>query len=148
MCPSDVLVPRIKMFVKDSIKFVPCLNIALWGAGYLFVSRKWQTDKPYVREKLNPLLTDQMPYLVMYRSMISLCGKLTLLRLHPEGSRVNEEKLVASQAFAREHNLPILHHILTPRVRGFVMTCTTLRHTLRAVYGTLLFIHDSVITTS
>jgi hypothetical protein len=53
------------MFVKDSIGYVPGPNLALWGNGYIFVSRRWQSDKPYVAAKLKPLLTDPMPFTVM-----------------------------------------------------------------------------------
>lgn len=59
------LQPQVKMLVKRSILYVPGPNLALWGNGYVFVSRRWQSDKAHLDAKLKPLLTDREAFTVM-----------------------------------------------------------------------------------
>lgn len=54
--------------------------------------------------------------------------------LYAEGTRFTPEKSEASQKFAREKNLPVLKHHLTPRTRGFTASIPHLREKVGAIY--------------
>lgn len=52
-----------------------------------------------------------------------------------EGTRFTQSKYASSINWCKEHNHPIMKHILYPRVHGFIATVSALRHTkhVRAV---------------
>jgi lysocardiolipin and lysophospholipid acyltransferase len=50
-----------------------------------------------------------------------------------EGTRASSEKILESQKFCEERNLPILKHMLFPRTKGFVATIQGLRDSTDSV---------------
>ena len=86
------------------LRYVPTFGCA-WGlSDYIFLDRDWEKDKSTI--------TKGMQTLASYPSSVQLW-------LAAEGTRVTPEKLEASQRFARQRNLPVLIHHLTPRSKGF-----------------------------
>jgi len=67
---------------------------------------------------------------------------------HLEGTRFHERKLHASHEYAKKHNLPILHHCLLPRTKGFIATLKGLRdsNTIKAVYDFTILYNDGKST--
>ena len=87
------------------LKYVPTVGWA-WGmSDFIFLDRNWEKDKQ--------ILTNGMDALASYPSSIWLL-------LFAEGTRISPEKLELSQKFAKERNLHVLKHHLTPRSKGFV----------------------------
>ena len=54
--------------------------------------------------------------------------------LYAEGTRFTPEKAEASQKFAKEKNLPVLKHHLSPRTKGFTASIPHLRKKVPAIY--------------
>jgi len=94
-----------RVMAKKMLQYVPTIGWA-WGmSDFIFLARNWEKDKQ--------TLTNGMTALASYPSSIWLL-------LFAEGTRLSPEKLELSQKFAKERNLHVLKHHLTPRSKGFV----------------------------
>lgn len=60
------------------------------------------------------------------------------LLIFAEGTRFTKEKHEASLKFAKEKNLPLLKHHLTPRVKGFISAVPFMRGKDAAIYDVTL----------
>lgn len=78
---------------------------ALQVLRFVFLKRDWQKDQKLIREAFQHLRTSQVPLWL-----------ITFL----EGTRITEEKAEQSRAYARERGLKELHHVMIPRVKGFI----------------------------
>lgn len=75
--------------------------------------------------------------------MLALYFQLLLM---PEGTRFTAKKHEASLAFAKEKNLPLLKHHLTPRTKGFTTSLPFFREKIPAIYNIqLAFDKDSKV---
>jgi len=109
----------VKVQVKQVIKYIPFVGLAIQGVGFIFLNRNWTEDRSSLKHAFNNLKTLGMPFWLLS---------------HPEGSRWNKEKLEESNQFAKKRDLPQLKHVLLPRVKGFITTATMLRNQIDAVY--------------
>lgn len=109
----------IKVTVKAAIRFIPIIGTSLVGMGFVFMSRNWQTDRLKLDKAFGALTTSHLPFWLL---------------VHPEGSRATPQKLKESQEFAGNRNLPVLKHVLLPRVKGFSRAVFGLRDGIKAVY--------------
>lgn len=112
-------VGSLKVFAKSVIGWIPILGTGMRALGAVFLSRSWDKDKATILrtfEELNAKPVDSY-----------------WLLTHPEGTRVSATKLAESQAFARSRNLPVLQHLLLPRVKGFASTVHGLEASLESV---------------
>lgn len=109
----------LKWFVKDALKFIPCLGWGMKMAGFPFLKRKWIKDKGLVNKVLNKLCKEKLPFwLVSF----------------PEGTRLSVKKLLKSQDFCQRKGKPVLKNIVSPRVRGFISSRQFLKTSIDAVY--------------
>jgi 1-acyl-sn-glycerol-3-phosphate acyltransferase len=110
----------LKFFVKDVLKYLPGVG---WGMKFLdciFVKRSWVKDKAAVDQLFGKFKAHGIPiFLVSFL----------------EGTRFTEEKLAASQEFARKRDIYVPQHTLVPRTKGFVATVHGLREHVDAVYS-------------
>jgi 1-acyl-sn-glycerol-3-phosphate acyltransferase len=109
----------LKWFVKDVLKYVPGVG---WGMLFLdcpFIKRDWTADKDYIHRVFRNILKNDVPLWLM---------------TFAEGTRVRPEKIARSQAYAREHGMRPLKHVLIPRTKGFVASVQSLRGHVDAVY--------------
>lgn len=105
----------------------------MYLAEFIRLQRNWQKDQK-IFEKAFDLFAPRH-------------GLPVYLVIFPEGSRLTEKKLKASQEYARANQLPILHECLLPRSKGLVATIKGLRAAntaVRFVYDiTLAYYHPS-----
>lgn len=118
-----------RVMAKKMLQYVPTIGWA-WGmSDFIFLARNWEKDKQ--------TLTNGMSALASYPSSIWLL-------LFAEGTRLSPEKLELSQKFAKERNLHVLKHHLTPRSKGFVHVIQNLDPTkILYVYDATLGIHPT-----
>ncbi|PIE05928.1 MAG: hypothetical protein CSA75_02185 [Sorangium cellulosum] len=109
----------MKWFVKKNIKYVPGVGWGMVFLDCLFVERQWMSDHASIEATFKRLIDDDVPVWL-----------ITFI----EGTRVNQEKLANSQAYALSHGLKPLRHVLTPRTKGFVASVQGLRTHIDAVY--------------
>lgn len=118
-----------KWFAKASLKWVPGFGWGLWCIDGIFLDRDWEADKQRVMHYLGKFKREQIPmWLVFY----------------PEGTRLTPKKLAASQKFAESRGLPVLHHVLTPRTKGFITSVEGLRDHCTAIYVVTTYYHSGV----
>merc|ERR1719410_2596773 len=62
--------------------------------------------------------------------------------IFPEGTRMNEKKLIAAQQFAKERGYPCYDHLLQPRVKGFSFLTKHLHKTLGVIIDATIVYFD------
>lgn len=113
----------LKWFVKDAMKYVPGVGWGMWFLDCPFLKRDWAEDRASIERTFSAFLREDIPmWLISF----------------PEGTRLTEQKLQASRAYAAERSLSPLRHVLTPRTKGFVASVHGLRDHVRAVYDVTL----------
>jgi len=84
-------------------------------AGFLFVDRRWETDKPY------------------FDSMLSYFSKLSYVPqflLFPEGTDFDDKTRARSDAFAAKNGFKTYTHVLHPRTTGFAYLAAYIRQSM------------------
>jgi len=85
---------------------------AMQIAGFLFVDRHWETDKPYLDAMLN------------YFSQLNYMPQFLLF---PEGTDYEEKTRARSDAFAVKNGLKSYTYVLHPRTTGFAYLASYMR---------------------
>ncbi|XP_072181465.1 1-acyl-sn-glycerol-3-phosphate acyltransferase epsilon-like [Diadema setosum] len=100
---------RIRYILKSGLKFLPLYGYVFGLHGSIFVNRGKKGTPPSftkVSKQLKSLRDHKIPvWMVVF----------------PEGTRFRPDKaevIKASQGFAYGQDLPVLHHVLSPRVRA------------------------------
>ncbi|XP_029451598.1 1-acyl-sn-glycerol-3-phosphate acyltransferase epsilon isoform X1 [Rhinatrema bivittatum] len=113
---------HVRYVLKDGLKFLPLYGWYFSQHGGIYVKRSAKFNERAMRDKL----------LAQVKARISM-----YLVIFPEGTRYNPEipKVIAnSQAFAAKEELPVLKHVLTPRVKATYVAIDTMKDYLDAVY--------------
>ena len=84
-------------------------------AGFLFVDRHWETDKPYLDSMLS------------YFSQLSYIPQFLLF---PEGTDFDDNTRARSDAFAAKNGLRSYSHVLHPRTTGFAYLASYMRQSM------------------
>jgi 1-acyl-sn-glycerol-3-phosphate acyltransferase len=109
----------MKWFVKDSLKYMPGIGWGMVFLDCLFVKRDWHEDAASIERTFARIRRDEVPLWLI---------------LFAEGTRLAPDKIERSRAYATEHGLKPLEHVLQPRTKGFVASVQGLRHHIDAVY--------------
>ena len=91
--------------VKSSIRMIPGFGWAMHLAGSLFLTRKWEKDRKYLKHMMGMLREDKVPF---------------HLWLFAEGHRFTKKHYEAGVKFAKSRNLKPYKHLLVPRTKGFI----------------------------
>ena len=111
---------NMRFMVKKALLFVPVLGVAAYFLDFIFLSRNWNKDEQAIRR--------------VFRSMLEGTRKrLFWICMFPEGTRITSQKLRESHEYATRKNLPILKHVLIPRVKGLHACLIGLRNEADAV---------------
>lgn len=120
-----------KIFGKSSLKFVPLIGWAWMFTESIFLKRTWDKDKEIISRDLKYIRDYPDNYWV------------TLL-LFCEGTRFTEAKHQLSMEVAKQKGLPLLHHHLLPRTKGFVQSMHGLKGKVPAILDlTVAFVKDA-----
>ena len=122
---------RIYIILKESIKYIPVLGTGMMMYGFIFLSRKWATDKERFQYRLKKLST-------RHEAAVSASNPKGLnpmwLLIFPEGTNLSNNGRVASAKWAAKNNLPDLRHALLPRSTGLSYCLQELRDTVDFMY--------------
>ncbi len=123
------MLPFIKWFVKDPIKYSPGVG---WGMLFLdcvFLKRDWAKDKKTIDRTFARLRHPSARFW-----LISF----------PEGTRKTSAKLAKAKEYAKMRGLPVPEYTLVPKPRGFAAAMLGLGEKLGAVYDlTIKFSGDA-----
>jgi len=97
---------KLKIVLKSDLKYIPGPGWAMQAAGFIFLDRKWERDRPHVEDLLH------------YFNDPNINEPLILL-LFPEGTDLTENTKSRSDKFADKQGLPKYDYVLHPRTTGF-----------------------------
>ncbi|KAJ5693376.1 hypothetical protein N7462_002799 [Penicillium macrosclerotiorum] len=124
---------RIYIILKESLKYIPIMGQGMMFYGFIFMARKWQSDKPrlqYRLEKLKTRLTGSKSGQPQYDPM--------WLLLFPEGTNLSLNTKRRSDEFGKKMGYPSFKHEILPRSTGLFFCLQQLR-------GTVDWVYDSTI---
>jgi lysophosphatidic acid acyltransferase/lysophosphatidylinositol acyltransferase len=112
-----------RCLLKEVLSFVPFLGPSFYFSEYIFVSRSWEKDFPRLKKMYSTIANTVLPYWLV---------------IYAEGTRSTPEKQAASQAYSREHSLPVFNNVLYPRTKGFCLAVDELRGSTEAILACTL----------
>ncbi|KAL5119104.1 hypothetical protein ACEQ8H_003028 [Pleosporales sp. CAS-2024a] len=124
---------HLYIILKESIKYIPLLGTGMMFYGFIFLSRKWATDKERFRYRLKKLSSSHSGSL----SGTSGLDPMWLL-IFPEGTNLSDNGRVASKNWADKNKMPDLRHTLLPRSTG-------LHFSLQELHGTVEYLYDCTL---
>ncbi len=120
---------HIYIILKEALKYVPVMGPGMMFYGFIFMARKWQTDMPRLRHRLETLKG---------RHSGPLSGSQTLdpmwLLIFPEGTNLSANTRKGSKAWAAKQAIPDMQHQLLPRSTGLYFCLQQLRGSVDWLY--------------
>jgi len=120
---------HIYIVLKESLKYIPLLGQGMMFYGFIFMSRKWVSDKPRLHhrlEKLKTKRTDSVPGTRLFNPM--------WLLIFPEGTNLSRNTKRISDAYGEKHDIRPFKHQLLPRSTGSFFCLQQLKGTVDWVY--------------
>lgn len=120
---------HIFIILKESLKYVPILGPGMMFYGFIFMARKWISDKPRLQHRLEKLKT---------RHSGPMSGSQGLdpmwLLIFPEGTNLAANARRTSAKWAEKQGIPDMRHALLPRSTGLLFCLQQLEGTVEWVY--------------
>lgn len=118
---------RVYIILKESLKRIPVIGQGMLFYGFIFLARKWESDKPRLRHRLEKLK----------KKKYGVLDPMWLL-IFPEGTNLSSNTKARSDAFAEKTGLPKVRHEVLPRSTG-------LFYCLQELKGTVDYVYDCTI---
>ncbi|KAF2073432.1 hypothetical protein CYY_005249 [Polysphondylium violaceum] len=110
---------KIKVILKNDVRYVPGVGWGCDNLDYIFLSRDWAFDKSHIEYKLNGFKEmDFKPWIVIF----------------PEGTDLDPVKLKKSWDYSEKNGFPKFNNVLLPRHKGLHAIVEPMRDRLDAVY--------------
>ncbi|KAK2785051.1 hypothetical protein FQN52_008773 [Onygenales sp. PD_12] len=120
---------HIYIILKESLKYIPLIGQGMMFYGFIFMARKWASDKPRLQHRLEKLKTyHQGP-----TPGSQLLDPMWLL-IFPEGTNLSKNTKGISDRYGAKQGLPPFRHQILPRSTGLFFCLQQLRGTLDYVY--------------
>ncbi|GAD97941.1 acyltransferase, putative [Paecilomyces variotii No. 5] len=120
---------HIFIILKESLKYIPIIGQGMMFYGFIFMARKWQSDKPRLQHRLEKLKTmhsgpmsGSQPYDPMW------------LLIFPEGTNLSINTKKRSAEYGEKNGLPVFNHVILPRTTGLFFCLQQLKGTVDWVY--------------
>ncbi|KAK5684241.1 hypothetical protein LTS10_004105 [Elasticomyces elasticus] len=110
---------RIYIILKESLKQLPIFG---WGAqfyNFIFLSRKWETDKWRFKQAMNHLRNPEDPMWLL---------------IFPEGTNLSEVTREKSKSWAKKSGVPDMKNQLLPRSTGLQFCLQELKQSTNWLY--------------
>lgn len=120
---------HLYIILKESIKYIPILGTGMMFYGFIFLSRKWATDKQRFQHRLRKLSASHSG------PMSGSAGLDPMwLLIFPEGTNLSKNGRESSRKWAEKNNMPDLRHALIPRSTGLCFCLQELQSTVEYMY--------------
>ncbi|KAL2848481.1 acyltransferase-domain-containing protein [Aspergillus pseudoustus] len=126
---SNSMHGHIFIILKESLKYIPILGQGMMFYGFIFMARKWLSDKPRLQHRLQKLKTQT----IGSDSGAHKYDPMWLL-IFPEGTNLSINTKRRSDAYGEKQSLPPLKHEILPRSTGLFFCLQQLRGTVDWVY--------------
>ena len=110
---------RIYIILKESLKNVPVFGWSAQFYNFIFLARKWETDKPRFKRALQHLGNPLDPMWLL---------------IFPEGTNLSKTTREKSKAWAQKQGIPDMKHQLLPRSTGLQFCLEELKHSTNWLY--------------
>jgi len=120
---------HVYIILKESLRYIPVLGPGMMFFGFIFMARKWASDKPRLAHRLKQLRTKHSgPY----------SGTEGLdpmwLYIFPEGTNLSANTRKKSVAWSQKSGIPDMKHLLLPRATGMHFCLSELKDSIDWVY--------------
>ncbi|KAL4985640.1 hypothetical protein BDW68DRAFT_189472 [Aspergillus falconensis] len=126
---SNVMHGHIFIILKESLKYIPIIGQGMTFYGFIFMARKWLSDKPRLQHRLEKLKTRH----IGSDSGAPKYDPMWLL-IFPEGTNLSINTKRRSDAYGAKNGFPPLRHQVLPRSTGLFFCLQQLRETVEWVY--------------
>jgi lysocardiolipin and lysophospholipid acyltransferase len=124
---------HLYIILKESIRYIPVLGTGMMFYGFIFLSRKWATDKKRFQYRLKKLSTSHSGPLSGSKGLDPMW-----LLLFPEGTNLSKNGRAASKKWADKNQIADLRHALLPRSTGLSFCLQELKPTVEYMYDCTL----------
>jgi len=107
--------------LKDSLQRIPILGPGMQFFSWVFLSRRWETDRPRFQHRMSHLQD------------VTLQQAMWLL-IFPEGTNLSRNTREMSSVWAKKMHMPDLRHVLLPRTRGLQICLEGLNPSVQWMY--------------
>lgn len=119
----------IYIILKESLKYIPVLGQGMMFYGFIFMARKWLSDKPRLQHRLEKL---------KLRNTGSKSDKPAFdpmwLLIFPEGTNLSPNTKKRSEEYCKKQGIEPMKYQLLPRTTGLFFCLQQLRGTVDWVY--------------
>ncbi|KIX10155.1 uncharacterized protein Z518_01236 [Rhinocladiella mackenziei CBS 650.93] len=124
---------HIFIILKESLKYVPVLGPGMMFYGFVFMARKWASDKPRLRHRLEKLKTRHKGPMSGSEGFDPMW-----LLIFPEGTNLAANTKKVSEKYGEKVGIPHPRHVLLPRSTGLFFC-------LQQLHGTVDWVYDCTI---
>jgi len=120
---------HLYILLKETLRYIPLLGPGMMFYGFIFMARKWASDKPRLAHRLQQLKTK-------HRGPQSGSPGLDpmWLLIFPEGTNLSANTRKKSVAWSEKSGKPDMKHQLLPRVTGMYFCLQELKGSVDWVY--------------
>lgn len=119
----------VYIILKESLKYIPVIGQGMMFYGFIFMARRWLSDKPRLQHRLEKLKT---------RHAGSQSGNPRFdpmwLMIFPEGTNLSENTHRRSEEYGQKQGIPAMKHQLIPRSTGLFFCLQQLKGTVDWLY--------------
>ncbi|KAH0558715.1 hypothetical protein GP486_004638 [Trichoglossum hirsutum] len=120
---------HIFIILKESLKYIPIIGPGMMFYGFIFLARKWATDKPRFEHRLQKLKSSHSGPLSGSKGLDPMW-----LIIFPEGTNLSFNGRASSAKWAEKQGMKDLKHQLLPRSTGLLFCLRELKGTVDWVY--------------
>lgn len=124
---------HLYIILKESLRYIPVIGQGMQFFGFIFMSRKMETDKPRLAHRLGKLKAQHSGPM----SGSSGLDPMWLL-VFPEGTNMSNNGRTRSAAWAEKTGVKDLQHQLLPRSTGSYFILNELKGSVDWVYDCTL----------
>jgi lysocardiolipin and lysophospholipid acyltransferase len=124
---------HLYIILKESLKYIPILGTGMMLYGFIFLSRKWSTDKERFAHRLRKLSTSHSGPLSGSKGLDPMW-----LLIFPEGTNLSVNGRAGSKKWADKNDIPDLRHCLLPRSTGLLYCLHELKDSIDYMYDCTL----------
>lgn len=91
------------LVLRKGLIYWPGLGLIVYSNKDILLDRNWELDQKHLTKQIN---------------CIQPTGKKEVILIFPEGTRINNNKLILAQKYSKESNIPIFNNLLVPKFKG------------------------------
>ncbi|KAL9105554.1 MAG: hypothetical protein Q9227_009298 [Pyrenula ochraceoflavens] len=120
---------HIYIICKESLKYIPIIGPGMMFYGFVFMARKWLSDKPRLEHRLGKLKERHGGPMSPGAGLDPMW-----LLIFPEGTNLSANTREGSKGWAKKQGIDDMRHQLLPRSTGLLFCLQQLKGTVDWVY--------------